>query len=111
MWMEIYFLSSKKIKLRLVRFRTPNFISHSLCTLYIRVCIASQHLHIHRRAEANGFIACVEMSRPAAARKVCCSSPLVSLSITAWATGPVYFNIHTHTHTVSAALILNLAVM
>lgn len=52
MWREIYFLFSiSEIKIRFVRFHTPNFIIHPLClTLHARVCVVSQCSQIHRGA-------------------------------------------------------------
>lgn len=69
--------------------------THLITPLCLTLYALCQHPQIHRQADGHVF-ACVEMLRPAAAWKVRCSSPLMSLSIRVWAPGQ-----HTHTHTQS----------
>lgn len=92
----IFSWAPEKSKIKFVRSHTPNFIVPLLCLAFLHscTCVVNQHANILRFTDRHEFIACVEMLRPAAAQKGCCGSPLVSLSIRAWATGPVHVSTH-----------------
>lgn len=93
---SIFSWASEKSKVKFFGSHTPNFTVPPLCLAFLHSggCVGSQHVNTLRLTDRHEFIARVEMLRPAAAQKGCCSSPLVSLSIRAWATGPVHVSTH-----------------